>query len=152
MEQCAAAFSMLRWLRRLENDMSKDRPGVRPSPVEISGWIVDGLIVLALCIAAVTGHRVAFGFFALFAITGFATRAHWTAAYVIPNGLRVLTALLFLSSGILLTAATFDLLSGTATNAARWGFTVACTITLAARIFGWRAPATDPACPPSVST
>jgi hypothetical protein len=33
--------------------------------------------------------------------------------------------------------------SGTATIAARWGFTVACAIMLAARIAGWRAVATS---------
>ena len=121
--------------------MLDDGPRIRSSPIEIGGWIVDGLIVLALCIATATGHRVAFGFFALFAVTGLATRVHWTAAYVIPNGLRILAALVYLSSGILLTAAAFDLLSATATNAARWGFTVACAITLAARMVGWRAVA-----------
>lgn len=134
-------FAILCRLHRVKNDMPKDRPRVRPGPVEIGDWIVDGLIVLALCIATAKGHRVAFGFFALFAIVGLATRAHWTAAYVIPNGLRVLTALLYLSSGILLTAAAFDLLSGTATTAARWTFTVACAITLAARMARWRAAA-----------
>ncbi len=122
--------------------MPKDRPRVRPSPVEIGGWIADGLIILALGIATVTGHRVAFGFFALFALAGLAARAHWTAEYVIPNGWRVLAALLYLSSTLLLTAAAFDRLSETATTAARWGFTVACAITLAARIAGWRAVAT----------
>ncbi len=60
--------------------MPNDRPRIRLSPVEIGGWIVYGLIVLALCIATATGHRVAFGFFALFAVAGLATRAHWTAA------------------------------------------------------------------------
>lgn len=125
--------------------MPKERARVRPSRVEIGGWIVDGLIVLALGIATATGHRVAFGFFALFAVAGLATRAHWTAAYVIPNGLRVLAAFLYLSSGMLLTAAAYDvlsdLLSGTPTYAARWAFTVACAFTLAARMAGWRAAA-----------
>ena len=121
--------------------MPKERARVRPSLVEIGGWIVDGLIVVALGIATATGHHVAFGFFALFAVAGLATRAHWTAAYVIPNGLRVLAALLYLSSSVLLTAAAFDLLSGTPTSAARWAFTVACAITLTARMAGWRAAA-----------
>jgi len=122
--------------------MPKDRPRDRPSPVEIGGWIADGFIILALGIATATGHRVAFGFFALFALAGLAARAPWTAAYVIPNGWRVLTALLYLSSTLLLIAAAFDRLSGTATIAARLGFTVACAITLVARIAGLRAVAT----------
>lgn len=132
--------------------MPKDGTRIRPRPIEIGGWIVDGLIVLALCIAAAMEHRVAFGFFALFAVAGPAIRAYGTASYGISNWLRLLTALLYLSSGIMLIAAAFDLVSGPALNTARWGLTVACAVTLAARIVGWRAAAIDPAYPPTVST
>lgn len=119
--------------------MLRDRPAIRPTAVEIVGWVVDGLVVLALCVAASKAHRSAFGFFAAFAVVGFATRVHWTGVYVVPSGLRTLIALLYLASSTALTAEAFDLLSGLATDAARWGFTAACAIMLGARIVGWRA-------------
>ncbi|WP_257385804.1 hypothetical protein [Tahibacter caeni] len=87
--------------------MPQDYSAVRPGAVGIGGWIVDGLILLALCIAAVKGHRAAFGLFALFAVAGLATRVHWAGAHVVPNGWRVLAAPLYLSSTVLLVAAAF---------------------------------------------
>jgi hypothetical protein len=111
---------------------------VRPGTIEVCGWIVDGLIVIALCIATVKAHRVAFGFFAFFAAAGWATRAHWTGTYVLSNRLRLLIALLYISSCAMLLAAEFDLLSAPTTTAARWGFVAACALVLGARIAGWR--------------
>lgn len=123
--------------------MPTDCARARPNG-EIGGWIVDGLILLALCVAASEGHRVAFGFFALcalYAVVGQATRAHGTGAHLIPAGLRVRTALLNLACSVILTAEAFSLFSGTTIDMARWGFTAACAITLVARITGWHAAA-----------
>jgi hypothetical protein len=136
---------MLRRPFQFESDMHESPARLSPSTMEICGWAVDALIVIALCIATFQAHRVAFGFFALFAAAGWATRAHWTGTYVLPSRLRLSIALLYISSCAMLLAAEFDLLSAPITTVARWGFVAASALVLGARIAGWRSAETTAA-------
>lgn len=101
-----------------------------PSKLQLSGWILTGLAIVAMCIATIQDHRVAFGYFAAFALVGVFPNEE----RVPPTFVRLSLAAFFLASLAMLAAVEFDLLSAKLRVVARCGYVIALAAYLELRI------------------
>lgn len=115
----------------------------RASKLQISVWVFTGLAILAMCAAAMLEHRVAFGFFAAFALVGVFSRVDPRQERSLPLWVRLSLIALYLTSLAVLAVAEFALLPPSLVLLARCGFVSALSALLAVQIVGGHSSANE---------